>query len=1000
MMDDGHSVTEPADSDTSSRGRTPIWRRFDAEWYLAQYPEAASHMRDAGIDDPEAYYWSYGGKLGHAPNMFFDEAWYLGCNPDIAAHVAAGGARSGFEHYLLDGFHGRSPHWLFDEHRYRMLHPDLVFAEDASVGYVNGYDHFLDAGDAEGRSGHLFFDHSLYRRNVAESDAIRASPGGPFQHFLRDGAAAGSTARLSWYFDPLWYLQAYPEVAAALQEGRWGCALQHYLCNRTPERFCPSPWFSEEFYARTYPDAADAVVSGAFRNGYDHFVRFGAVERRQPHEGVDLARHFQSHAVQTEIERGRFRDAFAHWVATGGAHAVMDRPIVEAQSKALFARIADLTLTQFGRAGLDFTVEGQPTVSVILVMHNKFAFTMTALASLRRDYAGPIELVLVDSGSRDQSVGIERFVAGARLIRFADNVGFLAACNAGLERVTAPAVLFLNNDLTLGHAAVSRALARLDSSRGIGAVGAKCIRTNGLLQEAGSVITSDGWTAGYLRDADPDLPEANFVRDVDFCSGAFLMVRTDYLRALGGFDDDYRPAYYEETDLCVRLAKAGYRIVYDPQVVVHHVEFGSADARASERLIERNHGTFCDKHRDWLRHKTAPGQTSLLQARQTDSGKGRVLFIEDRIPMRDLGSGFVRSNDLIRCMAALGYQVGVYPVFPAVTSLFEVLRDFPDTVEIFYDRGMDELADFIAERAGFYDIVWIGRTHNLDRLAPILIEAGAALPEAGLVLDTEAVAAPRSIGQARLSGQTPACDLATMLRRELASAALCRQIVAVNDHDATLIREAGYDNVAILGHAQHPAPTATPFHARHGLLFVGAIHDPAGPNYDSLVWLIGDILPRLAALLPDVTLTIAGHVDPRVDTSPLLDPRVTLLGRVEDLAPLYDRHRVFVAPTRFAGGIPFKVHEAAAHGLPVVATDLLCRQVGWRDGCEILAGGENDPARFAERVAELYTSEALWTGLRDTALERIVSDHDPVRYRDQLGAILEAVQAQAGQDRA
>ena len=972
----------------------PLWRRFDAAWYLARYPEAASAMRQAGITDPESYYWDHGGRLGHAPNRYFDESWYLETYPDIASHVAAGGARSGFEHYLQDGYHGRSPHWLFDEDHYRRAHPDIVFVEHAPDGYVNGYDHFLDAGDAEGRSGHLFFDPALYRKNVAESDETAASPGGPFRHFLHDGCAAGSSARLSWYFDPAWYQHTYPDVVLALREGAWSCALHHYLCNRTPMRFDPLAWFSEEFYGRAYPDALEAVGAGAFRNGYQHFVRFGALERRQPHEAVDLGRHGQSHAVQTEIGSGRFRDAFAHWVATGGAQAAADRPIEEVQSKKLFARIADLALTQFARARLDFTPQGEPAVSVILVMHNKFAFTMTALASLRRDYPGPIELLLVDSGSSDQSTSIGRVVVGAQIIRFDENVGFVAACNAALARVSAPAVLFLNNDLTLGHATLATALARLHSSRRIGAVGAKCIRTNGLLQEAGSIVWSDGWTAGYLRDADPDLPEANLVRDVDFCSGAFLLVRADYLKALGGFDDDYRPAYYEETDLCVRLAKAGYRIVYDPQVVVHHVEFGSADSRASERLIQRNHQIFVEKHRDWLRFKCAPGPRQSLHARETSPGKGRILFIEDRIPMRDLGSGFVRSNDLIRCMSALGYRVGVYPVYPAVMRLFEALPDFPDDVELFYDRGMEELPGFLAERAGFYDIVWVGRTHNLDRLLQIFIDAGTALPESGLVLDTEAVAAPRSIAQARLLGRPVAEDLPTMLRRELASASACQQIVAVNALDAGLIRQAGYRNVAILGHAQEPSPTTTPWRDRDGILFVGALHDESGPNFDSLLWFVTDILPRLADRLPHVTLTIAGYVDPRVEMGRLgSDPRVRLVGRVDDLAPLYDAHRVFVAPTRFAGGIPFKVHESAAHGLPVVATELLCRQVDWIDGQEILSGGADDPARFADRVAALYEQESLWYAIRDGALARIRVDHDPADYLGRLGELLEGVLA-------
>ena len=76
-------------------------------------------------------------------------------------------------------------------------------------------------------------------------------------------------------------------------------------------------------------------------------------------------------------------------------------------------------------------------------------------------------------------------------------------------------------------------------------------------------------------------------------------------------------------------------------------------------------------------------------------------------------------------------------------------------------------------------------------------------------------------------------------------------------------------------------------------------------------------------------------------------PRITLRGTVADTLPLYASHRVFVAPTRYAAGLPYKVNEAASFGLPVVATELLRGQLGWTDGEDILAAPAADPALFA-----------------------------------------------------
>lgn len=116
--------------------------------------------------------------------------------------------------------------------------------------------------------------------------------------------------------------------------------------------------------------------------------------------------------------------------------------------------------------------------------------------------------------------------------------------------------------------------------------------------------------------------------------------------------------------------------------------------------------------------------------------------------------------------------------------------------------------------------------------------------------------------------------------------------------------------------------------------------------------------------------------------------RVTLLGPVADTRPVYESHRVFVAPARFAAGLPYKVHEAASFGVPVVATELLSDQLGWAAGRELLAAPASDPASFAEAVLTLYREEAAWNRVREAALARIAREHGARAYADALAAIL------------
>ena len=159
------------------------------------------------------------------------------------------------------------------------------------------------------------------------------------------------------------------------------------------------------------------------------------------------------------------------------------------------------------------------------------------------------------------------------------------------------------------------------------------------------------------------------------------------------------------------------------------------------------------------------------------------------------------------------------------------------------------------------------------------------------------------------------------------------------------------------------------------------------------------MLPLLDARLPpDARFTVAGFVRRGIDLSALgRHPRVDLVGAAHDLASLYDSHRVFIAPTRFAGGIPFKVHEAASYGLPVVATDLLCRQVGWTPGSEIIAGGTDDPHAFARAVLSLYDNAHTWNTIRDNALARLERENNHTHYIDSLRSILHDSVSPVGQ---
>ncbi|HEY6433354.1 MAG TPA: glycosyltransferase family 4 protein, partial [Acetobacteraceae bacterium] len=377
-----------------------------------------------------------------------------------------------------------------------------------------------------------------------------------------------------------------------------------------------------------------------------------------------------------------------------------------------------------------------------------------------------------------------------------------------------------------------------------------------------------------------------------------------------------------------------------------------------------------------------------LYARSVASDRKHVLFIDDAVPVRIAGSGFVRANDLIAAMTAIGFAVTVYPLATPEFSRFSLAPDLAETVEVIQNGTASRLAQFLRERPGVYDVLWVARTHNLELVCFALEDALENSPRPLLILDTEAIAAIRDAERARMTQQP--FDLDAALAAELRHAALCQHIVAVSRREAEILDRRGFADVTVIGHVRDVRLTGRRYADRSGMLFVGAIHEIGSPNHDGLCWLIDEVLPLVERELGWQTrLTVAGYLAPGVSLEGYRNhPRVTLCGPVTDITPLYDSHRVFVAPTRFAAGAPYKVHEAASFGLPIVATDVLNAQLEWQCETDILVAGSTDPVEFSRHLVRLQRNEALWQKLRAAAAARITAENGRDRYSEALRRVL------------
>ena len=171
------------------------------------------------------------------------------------------------------------------------------------------------------------------------------------------------------------------------------------------------------------------------------------------------------------------------------------------------------------------------------------------------------------------------------------------------------------------------------------------------------------------------------------------------------------------------------------------------------------------------------------------------------------------------------------------------------------------------------------------------------------------------------------------------------------------------------------------FSERKDMLFVGALREDESPNVDSSLWFVANSLPAIVEADPDIKLLVVGD-----NTAPILQTihhdSVVFLGRQASLEKFYDDCRLFIAPTRFAAGIPHKVHEAAANGIPSVVTPLLANQLNWSDGKELLAATTGE--EFSQQCLCLYQDESLWQTVQEAGTMAVERDCSEERFRESL----------------
>lgn len=594
-----------------------------------------------------------------------------------------------------------------------------------------------------------------------------------------------------------------------------------------------------------------------------------------------------------------------------------------------------------------------PEASIVIPVHGQWALTAQCLDSIfRQSDRASFEIIVVDDCSPDDTAQKGSEIEDVTLVSTPRNVGFVGACNLGASLASAGVIVFLNNDTIVHDGWLDALLTTLDGDPRIGLAGSLLLSADGIVQESGGIIWADGNGYNYGRGMLSDSAAVRGLRDVDYCSGAAIAVRAELFRAVGGFDEDYAPAYYEDVDLAFAVRRAGYRVVVQPESVVTHLEGASNGVEATgglKRFQRVNREVFRRKWRtELLEQRTLNGPADLWAARQRHRG-GMVLIADATVPTPDQDAGSRRITAVIDELIAIGMSVHFAVHSPEANQPY--VRDLERKGVTVLVSG-EEQVRFLAEAGPQLSLVILCRP---EVAVPYLEEVYRRAPQALLVYDTVDMHALRLNRQAQVEGDPNLARMADLIwLNELSAMRAADVTFVVSEVERELLAQVVPDiEVRVLSLIHEPIETSPDLAGRAGVLFVGGYQHL--PNIDAAVWATTEIMPLVRESTPGAALRLVGS-NMTAEVAALAGTFVEASGWEPDLIPVYRGARVVIAPLRYGAGVKGKVVEAIQHGVPVVGTSIAFEGIGLVDGVVVA----DNAVDLAAAVARLLTDDDLW----------------------------------------
>jgi GT2 family glycosyltransferase/SAM-dependent methyltransferase/glycosyltransferase involved in cell wall biosynthesis len=617
---------------------------------------------------------------------------------------------------------------------------------------------------------------------------------------------------------------------------------------------------------------------------------------------------------------------------------------------------------------LVFPVQEHPVVSIVIPAYNNWAFTRNCLISIYQ-YTQDVayEIIVGDNVSTDETVDIEKYFSNITYLRNKENMGYILNINNAASHAKGEFILTLNNDTTVTPNWLSAMIDIFRKDPRAGLVGSKLVYPDGSLQEAGGIIWKDASAWNYGKGADPQAPEFNYVKEVDYISGASNLIRKDLWLQLKGLDERYVPAYFDDSDLAMSIRNLGYKVIYQPLSVVVHYEgltHGTSTGSGTKRYQQLNHEKFVAKWKTVLAEQHQENGKDVFYARDNSARKKTIVVIDHYVPMFDKDAGSRTVFQYLDLFIDMGMNVkfigdNFYRHEPYTTILQQ------KGIEVFYGSYYAEnWLKWLTDNEKYVDYIFLNRPHisikYIDQIKKKMHgKVFYYMHDLHFVREQKEYEITKE--EAKLASALQWKETEYTLFK------LSDVVLTPSTKEKEILTEDFPDkSIQVMPAFFYPsiAEPIKDFQNRKDLLFIGGFNHT--PNVDAILWFADEVFPMIRKKNKDIRLIVVGSHAPEKVTK-LASSSIIVKGFVPDqeLEQIYKEVRLSVIPLRYGAGVKGKTAESLSKGLPIVSTSFGIE--GLR-GIDRFISPYDDAESFANAVATLYSNIPALETMSDAAV--------------------------------